>query len=187
MKNIFKYGIFAIASIGVGGLTNSAQAVDLNVVSWGGAYTASQMNAYHKPYMKKNPGVKINSIDYSGGLAQMRAQTEAGNVTWDLVDVVLSDAITGCEEGMFRPINVDKEMAPAPDGTPASKDFLDGTLGSECFVPQIIYSTTFAYRKDAWSGKQPKTMSDVFDTKKFPGKRTLQKKPVNNYILFKYI
>ena len=83
MKKIFKYGIFAIASIGVGGITNSAQAVDLSVVSWGGAYTASQMNAYHKPYMKKNPGVKINSIDYSGGLAQMRAQTEARNVTWD--------------------------------------------------------------------------------------------------------
>ena len=180
MNKMLKLSALAVAGVALAGMTTTAQAVDLNVVSWGGAYTASQMNAYHKPYMKMNSGVKINSLDYSGGLAEMRAQTESGNVTWDLVDVVLSDAITGCDEGMFRPIKIDEEMAKAPDGTPASKDFLEGTLLSECFVPQIIYSTVFAYRADAWGGKKPTTMADVFDTKNFPGKRTLQKKPVNN-------
>ena len=180
MKKMLKNSVFAITGIAIAGMASSAQAVDLNVVSWGGAYTASQMNAYHKPYMKANPGVQINSIDYSGGLAEMRAQTESGNVTWDLVDVVLSDAITGCDEGMFRPIKMDSEMAAGADGTPASKDFLEGTLLSECFVPQIIYSTVFAYRSDAWGGKNPTKMSDVFDLKNFPGKRALQKKAINN-------
>jgi len=66
MKKILKYSTFAISMLG---MVSAAQAVDLNVVSWGGAYTASQMNAYHKPYSKKT-GVKINSIDYSGGLAE---------------------------------------------------------------------------------------------------------------------
>lgn len=111
MKKMLKYSTFAISMLG---MVSAAQAVDLNVVSWGGAYTASQMNAYYKPYTKKT-GVKINSIDYSGGLAEMRAQSEAKNVTWDLVDVVLADAIKGCDEGMFRPIDMDKEMAAAPD------------------------------------------------------------------------
>jgi putative spermidine/putrescine transport system substrate-binding protein len=180
MQKVLKNLVLAITGIAISGMASSAQAVDLNVVSWGGAYTASQMNAYHKPYMKANSGVKINSIDYSGGLAEMRAQTESGNVTWDLVDVVLSDAITGCDEGMFRPIKIDKEMAAGTDGTPASKDFLEGTLLSECFIPQIIYSTTFAYRTDAFGGKKPTKMSDVFDLKNFPGKRALQKKPINN-------
>jgi len=179
MKKMLKISTFAVAGLALAGMTSAAQAVDLNIVSWGGAYTASQMNAYHKPYSEKT-GVKINSIDYSGGLAEMRAQTESGNVTWDLVDVVLSDAITGCDEGMFRPIDIDKEIAAAPDGTPASKDFLEGTLGSECFIPQIIYSTAFAYRSDAWGGEQPTKMADVFDLKKFPGKRALQKKAINN-------
>ena len=180
MQKVLKNLVLAITGIAISGMASSAQAVDLNVVSWGGAYTASQMNAYHKPYMKANTNVKINSIDYSGGLAEMRAQTESGNVTWDLVDVVLSDAITGCDEGMFRPIKIDKEMAAGADGTPASKDFLEGTLLSECFIPQIIYSTTFAYRTDAFGGKKPTKMSDVFDLKNFPGKRALQKKPINN-------
>jgi putative spermidine/putrescine transport system substrate-binding protein len=180
MQKIIKNLVLSITGIAIAGMASSAQAVDLNVVSWGGAYTASQMNAYHKPYMEANPSVKLNSIDYSGGLAEMRAQTEAGNVTWDLVDVTLSDAITGCDEGLFRPIEIDKEMAAGADGTPASKDFLEGTLLSECFVPQIIYSTAFAYRSDAWGGKKPTKMSDVFDLKNFPGKRALQKKAINN-------
>ncbi|NQW00548.1 MAG: ABC transporter substrate-binding protein [Rhodospirillales bacterium] len=179
MNTMLKYSKFALAGVALAGMASAAQAVELNVVSWGGAYTASQMNAYHKPYSAKT-GVTINSLDYSGGLAELRAQTEAGNVTWDLVDVVLADAITGCDEGIFRLIDIDKEMAAAPDGTPASKDFFEGTLLSECFIPQIIYSTAFAYRTDAFGGKNPSTMADVFDTKNFPGKRTLQKSPKYN-------
>ena len=74
--------------------STQAGAVDLTVVSWGGAYTQSQLKAYHQPYMAENPDVKLNSDDYSGGLAEVRAQTKAGNVAWDLVDLVMSDAIT---------------------------------------------------------------------------------------------
>jgi len=180
MKKMLKNSVFAVAGLAIAGMASTAEAKDLNVVSWGGAYTASQMNAYHNPYMKLHPDIKINSIDYSGGLAEMRAQTEAGNVTWDLLDLVLSDAITGCDEGMFRPIKIDMEMAKGADGSLPSKDFLEGTLLSECFIPQIIYSTVFAYRSDAFGGKNPTSIKDVFDTKNFPGKRTLQKKAINN-------
>ncbi|MCB1972450.1 MAG: extracellular solute-binding protein, partial [Geminicoccaceae bacterium] len=91
------------------------------------------------------------------------------------------DGITGCDEGLFLPVNFDTDLDPAPDGTPPTEDFLEGTLVSDCFIPQIIYSTAFAYRTDAFqNGEQPKTMADVFDLEKFPGKRTLQKSPVNN-------
>ena len=66
-----------------------AAAETLTIVSWGGAYTMSQVNAYHKPYAAKT-GVKINSEDYNGGLAQIKAQVESGNVVWDVVDLELS-------------------------------------------------------------------------------------------------
>jgi putative spermidine/putrescine transport system substrate-binding protein len=179
MKNTLKYTTVSLVGAASMAFAFSAQAVDLNVVSWGGAYTASQLKAYHQPYMKENPSVTLNSIDYSGGLAEVRAQSEAGNVTWDLVDVVVADAIRGCDEGLFMEIDHDAMLAPAPDGTPASEDFLEGTL-SDCFIPQIIYSTAFAYRTDAFKGDQPSTMADVFDLEKFPGKRTLQRAPLNN-------
>ena len=50
----------------------SAFAADaLTVVSWGGAYTKSQLEAYHKPYTAKF-GTKIQSEDYNGGLLPMQ-------------------------------------------------------------------------------------------------------------------
>ena len=180
MKKTLRYTTVCLAGAATMAFAASAaQAVDLNVVSWGGAYTASQLKAYHQPYMKANPDVTLNSLDYSGGLAEVRAQSEAGNVTWDLVDVVVADAIRGCDEGLFMEIDHDEMLAKAPDGTPATEDFLEGTL-SDCFIPQIIYSTAFAYRTDAFEGVQPKTMADVFNLEKFPGKRTLQRAPINN-------
>ena len=73
-----------------------ANAESITVVSWGGAYTKSQVEAYHKPWSQKT-GNQVVSEDYSGGLAEVKAQVESGNVTWDVVDVELSDALQGCD------------------------------------------------------------------------------------------
>lgn len=149
------------------------------VVSWGGAYTNSQQKAYHEPYMAANPGIKIvNDDSASEGAAKLRAQVQAGNVTWDLLDAVASDAISLCDEGLVEEIDFDTQLAAAPDGTPASKDFGD-LIVSPCFIPQIVYSTTFGFRTDKFS-TAPTTINDVFDLEKFPGKRALEKKPIGN-------
>ena len=166
------------ASLALGGAA-VAQAQEFTAVSWGGAYSASQKNAYIEPYMQENSRVKINFEDYSGGLAEVRAQNESGNVTWDLVDVIYTDAVTGCDEGLFLEIDFDDDLAPAPNGTSASRDFLPESLGSPCFIPQIAYSTTFGYRTDLFD-RAPSSINDVFDLKKFPGKRGLQKVPTYN-------
>ena len=154
-------------------------AKELVVVSWGGAYSASQQKAYHDPYMKKNPDIKILNDDSANeAVAKLRAQAEAKNITWDLVDVVASDAIRLCDEGLAMEIDHDKMLAAAPDGTPASKDFGD-LIVSPCFIPQIVYSTTFGYRTDKVKEK-PTSVCAVFDLEKFPGKRSLEKRPINN-------
>ncbi|GKX34414.1 MAG: ABC polyamine/opine transporter substrate-binding protein [Rhizobiaceae bacterium MnEN-MB40S] len=158
----------------------AAFAEDMTIVSWGGAYSASQNNAYHKPYMAMNPDVNIiNDESSNEAVAKLRAMNEAGNVTWDVVDVVASDAIRLCDEGLAVEIDPDKDLAPAPDGTPASEDFGD-LLVSECFIPQIVYSTTFGYRTDKVGDEPPTDICAVFDTEKYPGKRSLEKRPINN-------
>lgn len=162
------------------GLAGSAIAkTELVVVSWGGAYTGSQQKAYHEPYMKAHPDIKILNDDSAAeAVAKIRAMVKAGNVTWDLVDAVAADAIRLCDEGLAVEIDHDKVLAPAPDGTPASKDFGD-LIVSKCFIPQIVYSTTFGYRTDKFK-KKPTSVCDVFDLKNFPGKRALEKRPINN-------
>ena len=163
-------------------LAGAAAAEDMTIVSWGGAYTASQNNAYHKPYMEANPGINIINDDSAAeGVAKLRAMNEAGNITWDLVDAVAADAIRLCDEGLAMEIDHDELLAPAPDGTPASEDFGE-MIVSECYIPQIVYSTTFGYRTDVaeWNGAEPEDVCAVFDLETYPGKRSLEKRPINN-------
>ena len=156
-------------------ITTSAFAV--TVVSWGGAYTESQKLGYGDPTAKKL-GIPVNWVDYTGGLSEIKAQKEAGKITWDIIDVYAKDTIIGCDEGIFVEFDFDKDFAPAPDGTKASDDFFTG-MPSKCAVGNILYSWNFAYNKNNVKGT-PKTAKDFFNTKKFPGKRSIYKGAMSN-------
>lgn len=159
-------------------MANSALAQDkLTVVSWGGAFTKSQVEAYHKPFIAKT-GVEIVSEDFSGGLAEIKAQVEAKNVTWDLVSLDKPDIVRGCYEGLLEPIN-STLLEPGADGTPARKDFVKGSI-HECAISSIVVSNVLAFDETRFSGKKPALLTDLFDTKSFPGRRALQKQPQGN-------
>ena len=163
---------FATAAGGV-------MAQEMTIVSWGGAYSKSQLKAYHEPYSAKTGVTILNDDSSAEAVAKLRAMNEAGNVTWDVVDVVASDAIRLCDEGLAMEIDPDTMLADAPDGTPASEDFGD-MLVSDCFIPQIVYSTTFGYRTDLVGDTPPTEVCSVFDLEGYPGKRALEKRPINN-------
>ena len=176
MKRLQIASISAVAALGL--WAGAAAAADkLTVVSWGGAYSMSQVKAYHEPYKAKK-GIEILAENYNGGLAEIKAQVEAGKVTWDVVDLELSDVVRGCDEGLLEELDL-SGLPPAPDGTPAKKDFIAGTL-HECGVATILWSTIYAYDASRMAGGKPKTIADFFDTKKFPGKRGMRKTPKVN-------
>ena len=156
-------------------ITTSSFAV--TVASWGGAYTESQKLGYGDPTAKAL-GVEINWVDYSGGLSEIKAQKEAGAITWDIIDVFAFDTINGCDEGIFVEFDFDKDFPAAPDGTPASKDFF-APMPSKCAVGNILYSWNYAYNSENVKGT-PKTIKDFFNTKKFPGKRAIYKSALTN-------
>lgn len=155
---------------------------EMTIVSWGGAYQESQLHAYVEPYQEMNPDVEVTWDESSAeAVAKLRAQAEAGNITWDLVDVTAADAMRLCDEGLAMEVDHDELLAPGPDGTSATEDFGD-TIVSDCFIPQIAYSYTFGYRTDVeeWNGEEPSEICDVFDLETFPGKRSLEQRPINN-------
>ena len=144
---------------------------EVTVMSWGGAYTKSQVEAYHKPFTAKT-GIVVNSVDASNPATPIKAQGEAGNVTVDVADVEYSDAISLCDEGLL--VEMDHSMLPAaPDGTPAAEDFIDGAL-TDCAVANIVWSTVYAYNSEN-NASSPTTIGDFFDLEKFPGKRGMRK------------
>lgn len=170
MKNILALS----TALGLAGGVALAQDQQINVVSWGGAYSKSQVEAYNKPF-EAETGIKVNMIDTDNPATPFRAQVEAGNVTSDVVDLEVSDAIRLCDEGALMEMNPD-ELPPAPDGTPASEDFLDGAL-RDCAVGNILWGTVITYDKTKFPENPPTTAADFFDLETYPGKRGLPKTP----------
>lgn len=153
----------------------TATADDLTVVSFGGAYGDAQKKSMIEPYMKEK-GVNILFEDYSGGVAEITAQVEAGNVQWDVVDIEAVDLERACSEGLLEVIPRDI-LPPGDDGTPAADDFYPAALGNECGVGIMFWSLIYAYNTETIKGGTPTTVADFFDTEKFPGKRALRKRP----------
>ena len=158
----------------LGLIATAAPADNITVMSWGGTYSQSQVEAYHKPFTAAT-GIGVVSIDSDNPAIPIKAQVEAGNVTTDVVDIEYADAIRLCDEGLLEQIDP-AILPPAPDGTPAAEDFLPQGL-SDCAVGSIVFSTVFAYDRTRFPDDPPETIADFFDTAKYPGKRGLKRAP----------
>jgi putative spermidine/putrescine transport system substrate-binding protein len=144
----------------------AANARDLTVVSWGGAYQAAQKKVYFEPFKQET---KIPLIDESwdGGIGVLRAKVQGGNATWDVVQVESEELAAGCEEGLFVTLDWSKI---------GGKDNYIKPAINECGVGAILYDFVLGYDKDKIKNP-PTSWADFFDTKKYPGKRALRAGP----------
>ena len=141
-------------------LATTAQARDLTVVSWGGAYQDAQKKVYFEPF-KKATSVPMNDESWDGGIGVLRAKVQGGAATWDVVQVESDELAVGCEEGLFEKIEYSKIGGEAA--------YLPPTV-NPCGVGAIVYDFVLGYDKDKLKDA-PKGWADFFDTKKYPGKR----------------
>lgn len=162
-----------ILSTALGAMAVPALAQEVHIMGWGGSYTKSQVEAYHKPFAEKT-GIKVVSIDADNPATPIKAQVEAGNVTFDLASVEFADAVRFCDEGLLETIDP-AILSAAPDGSAGIDDFLPGTV-TECFVATDVFATIVAFDSTKYEGKEaPNKMADFFDLEKFPGKRGARK------------
>jgi putative spermidine/putrescine transport system substrate-binding protein len=145
---------------------SSAQARDLTVVSWGGAYQDAQKAVYFEPFMKET-GIHMLDESWDGGIGVLRAKVEGGASTWDVVQVESEELALGCEEGLFEVLDFAKI---------GGKDAYMKEAVNECGVGAIVYNFVLGYDKDKLSDA-PTGWADFFDAKKYPGKRALRSGP----------
>ena len=161
--------VLSIAALSA--MTLPLAAESISVMSWGGAYSKSQLEAYNKPFTAAT-GITVDMLDSDNPATPLRAMVEAKNVTIDVADVEYPDAVRLCDEGLSDPI--DPAIRPAaPDVTPATDDFLPSGL-ADCAVGSIVFSTIYAYDETKFTDP-PTTIADFFDTAKFPGKRGVKR------------
>ena len=155
----------ASASTGASAATSSAacnpprqDGVKLTFASFGGVYQDAQRKAWLDPYSAAT-GVEFTNDENSSN-ATIKAQVEAGQVTWDVVDV-------GNDFGL----DANKDLLEPLDYTLIPRDeVLDGFAG-DYRVADITYGVVLGYNTDKTAGKVPAGWADFFDTAKIPGKR----------------
>ncbi|MDH3714577.1 MAG: extracellular solute-binding protein [Gammaproteobacteria bacterium] len=159
-------------------VTGSSSASDdaLTLIGWGGAYMDAQRNALFTPF-EQSSGSRIAAREYSGDLAALRAQVAAGSIDWDVVAVDEQGADEGCREGWFEQLSP-RQLPPGLNHTPAEQDFLAPAL-HDCAVGGSVRALLFFHLDDAFASA-PRSLSDVFDTQKYPGKRALPRSPRGN-------
>ena len=133
--------------------------VTLSFTSFGGVYQEAQRKAWLEPYTELT-GVQFTEDENSSN-ATIKAQVEAGQVTWDVVDV-------GNDFGL----EANKDLLEPLDYTIIPRDEMNQDLGvSDWRVPDITYGVVLGYNTDATKGAVPEGWADFFDTTKIPGKR----------------
>ncbi|EHR01038.1 ABC transporter substrate-binding protein [Bradyrhizobium sp. WSM471] len=163
-------GAMAVTGLATSALmpVTSALAGDqLTIASGGGAYQMSERKALFEPFSRAT-GVKITEDEYDYGVAKIRAMVQSKTVSWDVVDVTQTGAVGLCDEGILETIDWKKL------GLDRAK-FM-GAEKQDCGLPNQVSATVIAYDKDKLANG-PKTIADLFDLQKFPGKRGLLKDP----------
>lgn len=144
------------------GVSSQTFAADMVFTSWGGTTQDVQKSAWADPFTAKT-GIKVlqdGPTDYG----KIKAMVEAAGVTWDVVDVEGDYAIQAGANGLLEKL----------DFKTIDKTSLDPRFVTDYSVGSFYYSFVIGCNKDAVSAC-PKTWADLFDTKKFPGKRTFYK------------
>jgi putative spermidine/putrescine transport system substrate-binding protein len=131
--------------------------------SWGGTTQSSQQKNWAQPFSQAN-GINV-LMDGPTDYGKLKAMVESGNVTWDVVDVEGDFAYAAQAAGLVEPI----------DYNVVKKDELDPRFATPSAVGSFYYSFVLGYNKGKYASAQPQNWTDLFDTKKFPGKRTFYK------------
>ena len=131
--------------------------------SWGGTTQSSQQKNWAQPFTQAT-GINV-LMDGPTDYGKLKAMVDSGNVNWDVVDVEGDFAYAAQQAGLIEPI----------DYSVVKKDELDPRFATPAAVGSFYYSFVLGYNKAKYAGAQPQSWADLFDTRKFPGKRTLYK------------
>jgi putative spermidine/putrescine transport system substrate-binding protein len=142
-----------------------AQAADdktVTIVSWGGTTQDAERASVWQP-IAKELGITIKE-DTIANNSDIKARVESGANTWDIVDIGSGSAVDFAKQGLLEPLDykvIDTK------GT-------DPKLAQPHWIAWYFFSTLLAWNKDAIKGEQPTGWADFWDTKKFPGPRSLR-------------
>jgi putative spermidine/putrescine transport system substrate-binding protein len=133
--------------------------------TWGGSWEMAMRNAWFSPFSKET-GIEITTVqgpDYG----KVRAMVQAGNTEWDVLECNPDFQWIGAREGLLEKLDfsvIDRSAVP-PE------------MITDYAVPQVFWSRVMVYNTRRFTlQNHPFTWQEVWDVKRFPGKRALYSK-----------
>lgn len=169
MKQRILFGVAALLGAGLAfGVPPAAAQKSITVSSWGGAFQKAQREAWFN-VVEKELGITIKE-ETTSGIADVRAQVASGRPTWDLTTQGAYNCALLEKEGKVE------KLDPAIVGDPG----VPANLKSDYWISQIVYSVAIGWRKKPYGDKKPAGWAAFWDTKNFPGPRSLRRHPIYN-------
>lgn len=113
----------------------------------------------------KEANTTVLEDSWDGGYGVLQAKVKAGNPAWDVVQVEADELALGCADGIYEKLNWDV--------IGAKNDFLPDAV-TPCGAGVYYWSVAIGYDGDKFA-KGPQSWKDFWNTKTFPGKRSLRK------------
>jgi putative spermidine/putrescine transport system substrate-binding protein len=135
---------------------------EVRIAGYGGTAQDAERTAYFAPFEALS-GIKTR--DFAGAdLNKVKAMVDTGNVEWDVVQLSRSSVKNLMKKGDYFE-KIDYDLVDTAN--------IDPVYRYEYALDMLVWSEVMAYRTDAFNGAKPVGWADFWDSKKFPGDRSL--------------
>src|SRR5262245_46339774 len=137
---------------------------EIVVASWGGSRTTAMREVMFKPF-EVATGIRVRD-DGPPEAAKVKAQSDSGNITWDILDTDIPAILTMAKNNLLEKIDYAKldagRLAPIPK-----------VLQHEFGLGHLIYGFNIVYNTKTFApGKHPQSWADVWNGEAFKGGRS---------------
>ena len=146
----------------------------LNVAIWSGAYGAAQKEVVINRFKAKRD-IDVDVTVRTNGAPIDLGEGKPG-VSLDAGEFSAVEIEAGCSAGQLVKIATGEHAHAVTGSDGARADFLPGSL-KPCGIGTFAWSHVIAINRKAFKKQKPQRLVDLFDAKRFPGKRALIKDP----------
>ncbi|MBI3516026.1 MAG: ABC transporter substrate-binding protein [Proteobacteria bacterium] len=134
----------------------------VRVCSYGGAFQEAQRKAYFEPFERLS-GIKV--VEAQGpDPVKVKAMVDTKNVEYDVGEFDRASVINLLNKGDYW-----EEI----DYSLVDTNNIDKNFQFKYALDMLPYAQTYAWRTDVFKDAKPASWADFWDTKKFPGPRTM--------------
>lgn len=150
------------------GATGDFSGQQMVFVNYGGETMKAAKAAWLGPFAAET-GVQF-ATDEPSDPAKVKAMVEAGNTTWDVIDIDPATGGASCGE-LYELRGPDVDMSA----------FDPETITDDCGVPIMLQSVALVYSKKKFGDNPPTTITDWSNLEEFPGTRITYNNPPGGY------